>query len=176
MSNYIVDSADLTSVANAIRSKGGTCEGLVFPDDFVQAIHDIAASGGYLMTGHGDYVLSADTTSNVNIPATASSPVKIVLVVKDSVTEGVNQGYAWVRYYDTGYEEIQEAIPEKIQQMRVFNSNGNSAIYATPGGGAAMWVTGWDTAPTQITIVKYSYSYPTRADTYHWYIWGEAST
>lgn len=46
MSNYIVDSADLTSVANAIRTKGGTSAQLAFPADFVQAIEDIETGGG----------------------------------------------------------------------------------------------------------------------------------
>lgn len=49
MSNYIVDGADLTSVANAIRTKGGTSAQLAFPADFVQAIEDIETGGG------GDY-------------------------------------------------------------------------------------------------------------------------
>ena len=46
MSNYIVDSADLTSVANAIRTKGGTSTSLAFPADFVSAIAAIPSGGG----------------------------------------------------------------------------------------------------------------------------------
>lgn len=46
MSNYIVDSADLTSVANAIRTKGGTSAQLAFPADFVSAIAAIPSGGG----------------------------------------------------------------------------------------------------------------------------------
>lgn len=38
--------ADLTSVANAIRTKGGTSAQLAFPADFVQAIEDIETGGG----------------------------------------------------------------------------------------------------------------------------------
>ena len=45
----IVDSAqldsDLTSVANAIRAKGGTSAALAFPSGFVSAIGDIASGG-----------------------------------------------------------------------------------------------------------------------------------
>ena len=49
--------ADLTSVANAIRTKGGTSAQLAFPADFVQAIEDIETGGGvpptsaYIQTG-----------------------------------------------------------------------------------------------------------------------------
>lgn len=38
--------ADLTSVANAIRTKGGTSASLAFPADFVSAIADIPSGGG----------------------------------------------------------------------------------------------------------------------------------
>lgn len=42
--------ADLTSVANAIRTKGGTSAQLAFPAGFVQAINDISG-GSVTMTG-----------------------------------------------------------------------------------------------------------------------------
>lgn len=49
--------ADLTSVADAIRTKGGTSAQLAFPADFVSAIEDIETGGGvpptsaYIQTG-----------------------------------------------------------------------------------------------------------------------------
>jgi hypothetical protein len=46
MSNYIVKDTELTSVANAIRIKGGTNSQLVFPDGFVSAIGNISGGGG----------------------------------------------------------------------------------------------------------------------------------
>jgi hypothetical protein len=46
MSNYIVDGADLTSVANAIRTKGRTSASLAFPAGFVSAIDAIETGGG----------------------------------------------------------------------------------------------------------------------------------
>lgn len=46
MSNYIVDSSDLTSVANAIRTKGGTSASLAFPAGFVDAVEAIETGGG----------------------------------------------------------------------------------------------------------------------------------
>lgn len=46
MANYIVSDTNLTAVANAIRTKGGTSEQLDFPDDFVSAIGDIQTGGG----------------------------------------------------------------------------------------------------------------------------------
>lgn len=43
---YAVNSADLTSVADAIREKGGTEDALSFPAEFVTAIQNIKAGGG----------------------------------------------------------------------------------------------------------------------------------
>ena len=41
MAEYLTNTTDLTSVANAIRTKGGTTELLAYPDEFVTAIHAI---------------------------------------------------------------------------------------------------------------------------------------
>ena len=41
MANYIATGTDLTAVANAIRTKGGTSESLSFPDGFISAIEAI---------------------------------------------------------------------------------------------------------------------------------------
>ena len=46
MSNYIVKDTELTSVANAIRTKGGTNASLTFPNGFVSAIGNISGGGG----------------------------------------------------------------------------------------------------------------------------------
>lgn len=52
---YSVNQADLVSVANAIRTKGGTSEALVFPADFISAIRAIqAGSVGDSVTDDGD--------------------------------------------------------------------------------------------------------------------------
>jgi len=46
MANYIATDSDLTSVADAIRTKGGTSAALAFPADFVSAIAAIPTGGG----------------------------------------------------------------------------------------------------------------------------------
>lgn len=54
--------ADLTSVANAIRTKGGTSAQLAFPAGFVQAIGDIETGGG---GADLDWIASASPTPSV---------------------------------------------------------------------------------------------------------------
>jgi hypothetical protein len=46
MTDYLVDGSNLTSIANAIRTKGGTSAQLEFPDEFISAINAIPTGGG----------------------------------------------------------------------------------------------------------------------------------
>ena len=46
MGAYIVKSSDLTAVADAIRTKGGTSAALTFPSGFVTAVENIPSGGG----------------------------------------------------------------------------------------------------------------------------------
>lgn len=59
--DYLVSSTDLTSIADAIRTKGGTSAALSFPIGFVSAINNI--SGG--VTPSGTISISANGTYNV---------------------------------------------------------------------------------------------------------------
>lgn len=58
MAEYLVNNTDLTSIANAIRTKGGTSEQLVFPSGFVSAVEALQTEdilGKYLDVQLGDY-------------------------------------------------------------------------------------------------------------------------
>lgn len=46
MADYKVTDTELTGIANAIRTKGGTSEQLVFPNGFTSAINAIPTGGG----------------------------------------------------------------------------------------------------------------------------------
>lgn len=65
----LVDSAqldaDLTSVANAIRTKGGTSADLAFPAGFVQAIGDISSGDGVTLDDY--YANNVTTYVNTNL-------------------------------------------------------------------------------------------------------------
>ena len=65
--------ADLTSVANAIRAKGGTSASLAFPSGFVDAIEDIETGGGVTVSP-----LSVTTNGTYTAPSgEAYSPVTV---------------------------------------------------------------------------------------------------
>ena len=71
--------ADLTSVANAIRTKGGTSAQLAFPSGFVSAIGDIQTGGGITSAT----VLKHETfvASDVSVTLTLQAATNTVLVI-----------------------------------------------------------------------------------------------
>lgn len=81
MSNYIASSTDLTSVANAIRTKGGTSASLSFPDGFVSAVQNIPTGGGSTLisksiTANGTYNASSDNADGYSQVTVAVPAVK----------------------------------------------------------------------------------------------------
>lgn len=70
MADYLVTDTELTSIANAIRTKGGTSANLSFPTEFVSAIG--AISTGASDVYRGEITLSTDTTSTITIATLAS--------------------------------------------------------------------------------------------------------
>ena len=62
---YTVNAADLTSVADAIRTKGGTSAQLVFPSGFVSAIEDIQ-SGSTVQIATGSYTTNSSGSATVS--------------------------------------------------------------------------------------------------------------
>lgn len=74
---YLVDSADMTTVADAIREKGGTTAPLSFPAGMASAIRGIQ-SGGDLSSVD---VYIADFISNADLIVTAGAVDKYARVV-----------------------------------------------------------------------------------------------
>lgn len=82
MSYYKVDGADLTAIANKIRSKGGTSAQLEFPDGFEDAVDDIkaySASDNGKVVSNGELV--AQTSQNIDTNGTYDTTLKDEVVV-----------------------------------------------------------------------------------------------
>lgn len=67
MSNYLVDGADLTSVANAIRAKSGGSSQLAFPGGFVSEIGNIPSGGGGAKTESGTFTVASGYITSKSI-------------------------------------------------------------------------------------------------------------
>lgn len=76
--------ADLTSVANAIRTKGGTSAALAFPADFVSAIAAIPSGGGSVQTG----TVAGNGSVDITIPVNGT--VSAIIVYTEDFSTGVN--------------------------------------------------------------------------------------
>ena len=83
MSKYMVDSSDLTSVANAIRSKAGTDAPLEFPDEFVSTVNNLSVMKDY----DSEFVFKLTAaTLTVNLYLTQSSPNAVTVNWGDGST------------------------------------------------------------------------------------------
>ena len=82
MTDYKVSGSDLTSVASAIRTKGGTSAALSFPTGFVTAIGAIPSGGSATLitkniTANGTYNASSDNADGYS-SVTVAVPSKLV--------------------------------------------------------------------------------------------------
>lgn len=78
MADYLVQGASLTTVADAIREKGGTTAPLSFPEGMASAIRNIQSGGGDLSSVD---VYIADFTSDVDLTVTAGAVDKYARIV-----------------------------------------------------------------------------------------------
>jgi len=75
MATYLTDSSDLTSVANAIRTKGGTSGSLAFPAGFVSAVQNIQT--GITPTGTKSISITENGTTTEDVTNYASAEITV---------------------------------------------------------------------------------------------------
>lgn len=75
---YLVDGSDMTTVADAIREKGGTSEPLQFPDGMAAAVRNIKSGSADL--GAVD-VYIADFTNSADLIISAGAVDKYARIV-----------------------------------------------------------------------------------------------
>lgn len=132
MSNYNVTDTELTSVANAIRTKGSTSAGLSFPDGFVTAIGNIPTGGGgstlitKSISANGTYAASSDNADGYS-SVTVNVPMLYVKAGQYTVAESWESG-------KTGKEMITDALAglydaNAFSYVLIFNNNTNTSGY-----------------------------------------------
>ena len=87
---YLANKADLTAVANAIRSKGNTINQLTFPSGFVNAINNISAAptatlNVALAMANGNQVIDAEKYKTITI-------TKPDTMVPENIKKDINIG------------------------------------------------------------------------------------
>lgn len=128
--------ADLTSIANAIRAKGGTSAQLTFPNEFVTAINAISGGGGSTLvtktiTENGTYTATDDDADGysevtVNVPTSGSSAWTKVAERSYQVST-TSTTSTTVDTWATGHSEIWTS--NKIVYVRIRDTAGPRAGY-----------------------------------------------
>lgn len=137
---YAVNSTDLTSVADAIRSKGGTFDALSFPDGFVSAISAIQTGssdnnggGSNLVLLHTETVTEPVSVVWFEIPdswkqydALICVPEDVVMSAPEWITAYIND---WSNYLGIGGGDTGAAYYDhRRSEILVAFSNGKACL------------------------------------------------
>lgn len=101
MSDYLVTDTELTSIADAIRTKGGTSADLSFPTGFVSAIE--AISGGGLEYEEGTYSTASDVQGysvTVSFQNSHSTRPAIIFIRDSSVSTQSASSLLYWTFFD----------------------------------------------------------------------------
>ena len=122
MADYLVTDTELTSVANAIRTKGGTSASLSFPTGFVSAIADIPSGGG---GGSSTSVEVSDFVGNIYYVDAADGEVK---ETSNTLSASVPSGSIVVLLWDGPKPPFDGATLTNLTLVYSIN-NGSRATY-----------------------------------------------
>ena len=121
--------ADLTSVANAIRTKGGTSGQLAFPAGFISAVGAIEGLPGYA----GHYVFEpTEDVLEVSVPI-GTGKRKVVIISNYDFTGSGTVVFAGVIGMNSG------GSIATVSRVLTRTSSGNVSYYASNGGGGQSW-------------------------------------
>lgn len=95
MALYLAEDTDLTSVANAIRTKGGTSSQLVFPTGFVSAINAIPTGSSASIDTKTVTNSSASNTS-ISFSSMKGNPIAFFVRCQAQLTRSSNSSYYYV--------------------------------------------------------------------------------
>lgn len=102
MAKCFVDDTSLTAIAEAIRTKGGTTDQLVFPTEFISAIEAIEAGGGFDFGGTAIEFASGSFTPSEQITCKSmfSSSNKLDILLNNT-SSGYKERGRWFVLWDS---------------------------------------------------------------------------
>lgn len=180
MSNeYAVNSADLTEVADAIRTKGGTSESLIFPGGFASAIANIKAGENVeqatptISVSSGGLITASATQAAGLVPAgTKSATKQLTVQAAQTITPGTSDKTIASGRYLTGTQTIKGDSNLKAANIKkgvsIFGVSGSYAgvelnfeiIGGTSKPGSPKENTIWVNTSTSISSYVFSSTQP----------------
>ena len=142
MSDYKVTDSELTGIANAIRTKGGTSSPLVFPDGFTSAIGAIPAGGGVIeplsIIQNGTYTPPSGVDGYspivVNVPTSGGGDVSEVTSIPD--VSDMTNGEVRVLYRLYAEMALNEKPNVQSYVSSIAGQNNNNAYKALNASGS----------------------------------------
>ena len=167
MAEYLMDTTDLTKIASAIRTKGGTSDSLVYPDGFVTAIQAIqtgtelkivvsVTSGAAVTATKGSLSVSGTSvngTCTLVVPEEGEWTVSATLDGKPSDSNIVNV----VSSYDTSLVFIPALNDNSWETIRKISDAGTGANYWSIGDRKAVTLNGTMSKLTLSNFTTYAF-------------------
>lgn len=184
--------ADLTSVANAIRTKGGTSASLAFPSGFVSAINEISGGGGaigglskydsgtFTVASDYNYTTGADATYTGSVLVTTTlADIKIIAIwdeawAAQTATRGCFGAAVFVSG-TLGVPGFAAAVASPYHYGSGFGVNASTSNWFTTSSTSGPILHEMTTSVDagKFGLKTNSSTYPLRAgDTIHWIAWG----
>ena len=185
--DYKVTDTELTSIANAIRTKGGTSQPLTFPNEFITAVENIPTGGGTLQTKSKTYTPTTsqqtesvqpdsgyDGLSKVNITVNAmpvgteGTPTATKGTVSNhsvSVTPSVTNTAGYISGGTKSGTAVTVSASELVSGSETKTENGTydvtnlAELIVNVEGGASNFVTRTFTTPPQAGVTNLSIPY-----------------
>ena len=164
MADYKVTDTELISIANAIRTKGGTSSQLEFPTGFVSAVQAIPTGGGVIqslsVTQNGTYTPPSGVDGYAPVTVNVSGGGSITKIMEQGQVS-TTSAYA-TAYYDSGVDPTQYDVL-KVDLWKLGNIIG-SGIFVPVGSdqrirGSDSKLYTFATTATSISCTNYSGSY-----------------
>lgn len=164
---------DLTSVADAIRTKGGTSGQLQFPGGFVDAIDAIETGGGgseLTLLASGEYVKTS-SSSSLSIPVSYSGTPRLFYAYVETPLDATGQTVLGACFLVN--DPAIDPYTDNTGKIWFYAGRGTNNAYSYSSGTRLVIPS---LTSSTATFFRANAAWNYQANTYKWYIYGEAST
>lgn len=152
----------------SIQQNGTTTEDVSSYASAEIAVNVSGGGGQFTLLTSGNYTQAADATT-MTIPFSTTGTPLFAYVVASEALSGVAQAYAWVLGNVSQLPNDVKSLFPHFDLVRSKQANGNDV---TPGTTIGLTQTTYGLHDDYILVAQQSNTYPIKANTYSWYVWG----